>query len=66
MPKLMKLSTFAETYFEEGEAPQPNTLRKLIENNDLPGVRIGKIYYVDIQKLELTGNSLVDQVLLAS
>jgi hypothetical protein len=66
MAKLMKLSTFAKTYFAEGEAPTKATLRKLIDSGDIAGARIGAIYYVDIQKLESTGNSLVDRVLLAS
>jgi len=62
----MKLTNFIETQFKDGEAPDKRTLIKLINNNQLPGKQIGKLYYVDMQRFELTGNSLVDNVLLAS
>lgn len=66
MAKLMKLSSFARSYFAEGEAPTMATLRKLVDSGELAGTRIGSVYYVDIHKFESTGNSLVDRVLLAS
>jgi len=66
MAKLIKLRNFIKTQFEEGEAPDRRTLISLIENGQLPGKRIGRDYYIDLQRFELTGNSLVDNVLLAS
>lgn len=64
MPKLMKISTFANEYFAKGNAPTLATIRGLIDRGELAGQRIGERYYVDVSKLK-TGNKLVDQVLSA-
>lgn len=65
MPKLMKISTFADEYFAKGNAPDIRTIRRLIEEGKLAGQRIGERYYVDVSKMNKTGNKLVDQVLSA-
>jgi len=65
MPKLMKISAFAEEYFAKGSAPTVKTIRTLIDDGRLAGQRIGDLYYVDVSKLHKTGNKLVDQVLSA-
>ena len=64
--RLMKTAEYADRYFCEGSKPAASTIRRWIENGDLPGERIGKVYYVDVGKLEKTGNQLVDRVLQAS
>ena len=65
MKKLMKVSQYQELYFTEGSAPAASTIRRQIDNGDLPGERIGKCYYVNVALLG-TGNKLVDMVLRAS
>ena len=65
MPKLMKISTFADEYFAKGNAPTLSTIRGLIDRGELAGQRIGERYYVDVSKMNKTGNKLVDQVLSA-
>ena len=64
--KLMKISEYRETYFCKGSAPTATTVKRWIQDNHLPGVQIGKIYYIDANKLNMTGNPLVDSVLAAS
>ncbi|MGB0662828.1 MAG: DNA-binding protein [Pontibacterium sp.] len=65
--KLMKVSAYRNKYFEEGSAPSRSTVRRWIDNGELPGEVIGGNYYVNVAKVEqTTGNPLVDQVLLAS
>lgn len=66
MGHLVKLSTFRKVEFQEGEAPTLKTLRKLIDEGELAGKRIGAQYYVDLKQFHKTGNDLVDNVLAAS
>ena len=66
MAKLKKLSSFILDEFEEGEAPTKKTLRKAIDKGVLAGKRVGAQYFVDMDKFNSTGNSLVDKVLQAS
>jgi len=66
MAQLVKLSVFMSTEFAPGHAPTRRTLKKLIETNEIPGKKIGRDYFVDLQKFNLTGDNLVDSVLLAS
>ena len=44
---LATIETFRKTRFAPGSAPDPRTLRKLLERGDLPGRRVGKVWYVD-------------------
>ena len=39
MPKLMKISTFANEYFAKGNAPTLSTIRGLIDRGELAGQR---------------------------
>lgn len=64
--KLMKISQYQRQFFCPGSEPELSTLRKWINNGDLPGVIIGRNFYIDVNKLDLTGNPLVDAVLEAS
>jgi len=66
MAKFVKLSVFIKTQFVAGHAPGRKTLKKLILNKELAGKVIGTNYYVDLEKFNLTGDNLVDSVLLAS
>jgi len=66
MAQYVKLSVFMKTEFADGHAPSRKTLKSLIQKDELAGKQIGRDYYVDLQKFNLTGNSLVDSVLLAS
>jgi hypothetical protein len=64
--KLMKTSEYRIKYFTEGSRPCQATINRWIERGDLPGTKIGSSYYVDVGKTDLTGNPLVDAVLMAS
>jgi len=64
--KLIKLDQFRKDYFAEGSRPALKTIRRQIKSGEIPGKKIGKVYYVDMDKFNLTGNPLVDSVLLAS
>lgn len=62
--RLMKLSEYREKRFPEGSRPSQITLRRWCQNGELPYVRRGNLYYIDLDAEEkITGNSLVDQVL---
>ncbi|WP_268928141.1 MULTISPECIES: hypothetical protein [Gammaproteobacteria] len=41
------------------------TLKKCIDEGELPGQRIGTIYYVDLDRLKVSNNPLVNRVLAA-
>ena len=66
MAQYIKLAVFRETQFVKGHAPLTKTLKSWIVKGELPGKKIGSHYYVDLQKFNLTGNDLVDSVLMAS
>lgn len=62
---LMKATKFRTEYFAKGSEPDIKTLKKCIDDGELPGRRIGTIYYVDLDKLERSNNPLVNKVLAA-
>ena len=64
--QLMLISEYQRLYFVAGSAPSKSTVVRWIANGVLAGEKLGKNYYVDASKLNLTGNPLVDAVLLAS
>lgn len=45
--KLIRLEVFREGYFGEGSRPAMSTLRRWVDNGDIPGKRIGSSYFVD-------------------
>lgn len=47
--RLVRIKTFREICFGDGDAPDPRTVRRGIENGDIPGRRVGGEYYVDIE-----------------
>ncbi len=64
--QLIKVSEYRSRFFEDGSKPATSTVRRWIESGYIPGERIGNLYFVDIAKLDRTGNPLVDMVLSAS
>lgn len=63
--KLMKATQFRKRYFEKGSEPDMKTVKGWIEEGRLPGRQLGSIYYVDVDRLELSNNPLVNRVLAA-
>lgn len=63
--KLMKATKFRLEYFDKGSEPDIKTVKRLIDDGELPGKRIGTIYYVDLDKLKQSDNPLVNRVLAA-
>ena len=63
--RLIKATKFRTEYFCPGSAPAIKTLKKNIDDGDLPGKVIGTIYYVDLDKLSKSDNALVNRVLAA-
>lgn len=63
--KLMKATQFRTKYFEKGSEPDMKTIKRCIEDGELPGQRIGTIYYVDLDRLKQSNNPLVNKVLAA-
>lgn len=64
--KLMSIKTFQDKYFEKSDAPTTATVKKWIEDGTITGRKIGGKYFINVNAFELTGNKLVDDVLLAS
>ena len=65
--RLMSIQRFRKTtdIFEPGSMPSENTLRTWIDDDEIPGKRIGKKYYVDIDALRAQEDVLVGSVLQA-
>ncbi len=63
--KLMKATQFRTRYFEKGSEPDMKTLKKLIDEGELPGQQFGTIYYIDLDRLKMSRNPLVSKVLVA-
>lgn len=63
--KLIKATQFRTRYFEKGSEPDMKTVKRLIDDGELPGQRFGTIYYVDLDRLKLSKNPLVNRVLAA-
>jgi len=63
--KLMNVDEYRETYYTKKSQPSKRTLIKLVKEGELPGRKLGKCYYIDIETAsKLTGNVLVDRVLM--
>lgn len=61
----MKISVYRKKCFAPGSEPSMKTCRNWIDNGIIPGEKIGTHYYVDVSKLDKTGNALVDRILAA-
>lgn len=61
---LMKLSEWRRTRFPEGQAPDVRVCRREIDLGTLPGKRIGRSYYVDVDQERLSsGDDLLDDLM---
>lgn len=49
--RLAKLREFRQSFFTADSAPAESTLRRQIDNDELPGgTRVGHLYYVDLDE----------------
>jgi hypothetical protein len=48
MMNLMKITDYRSKRFAQGSAPDLRTLKRLIDEGELSGKRLGKIYYVEV------------------
>ncbi|KFA98755.1 hypothetical protein [Vibrio sp. ER1A] len=61
---LVKLSEWLKVRFPDGQAPDPRTCRREIDLGTLPGKRIGRTYYVDMEKEKSSsGDAMLDDLL---
>lgn len=60
---LMTVKSFLDKEFK-GEKPTTKWVREQIDAGQIPGRRIGKLYFVDYDKFKAsTGSALADKVL---
>jgi hypothetical protein len=45
--QLISIKLYRQRHFAPGSAPHENTIRRLIREQQLPGRRLGRMYYVD-------------------
>lgn len=63
--KLMTVDEYINVRYSEQSRPRKRTIISHIINGMLPGRKLGKFYYVDIDaEKSSTGNPLMDRVLL--
>lgn len=66
MNKLMDLSEWREKRFTGDKKPSLRTCQNWAANGDIPAIKIGRLWFVDIdQQARQTGNPLIDQFLAA-
>lgn len=53
MTQLVKLSTFIEQHFHVSSRPERATVKSWIDSGEVPGRRIGRDYYVDLDQFEV-------------
>lgn len=65
--KLQTIQQFRKSrdVFEPESMPSENTLRSWIDEGEIPGKRIGRKYYVDLDALKSHDDALVSAVLEA-
>jgi len=64
--QLMSLPEYIKARFVEGSQPDVRTVRNWVENDDIPGLRYGKLYFINVtSECWATGNPLMDKVLAA-
>ncbi len=61
---LVKLNTWRQVRFPYGGAPDPRVCRRQIDLGLLPGKRIGRIYYVEMDSEQYsTGDLQLDELM---
>jgi predicted dehydrogenase len=50
MTNLMKVTEYRMNRFITGSAPDLRTIKKLIDDGELVGKKIGKIYYIEVDE----------------
>jgi hypothetical protein len=50
MTSLMKITEYRQHRFLKGSEPDLRTLKRLIDDGELAGKRLGKIYYIEIDQ----------------
>ena len=63
MTSLMKITEYREQRFTKGSAPDLRTLKRLIDEGELAGKRLGKIYYIEVDS-NLNEFSLMEKGLM--
>lgn len=63
--QLLKLSEFRKKYFAPGSEPDIKTIKSDIDNADLPGMKIGTRYYIDVDRLHFSTSDNVMRILNA-
>lgn len=62
--KLISIQGYIDSKFDPNGAPSPITVRRWCAKGEVPAQKIGGTWYIKIQdKIETTGNPLVDKVL---
>lgn len=66
-PKLMLLSEWRDQRFVGTRKPSVSTIKRWIESGDLPGRKIGGLYYIDLtaESKVFSNNDLINAVLNA-
>ena len=61
--QLISIKLYQQRHFAPGSAPHQNTIRRLIREHQLPGRRLGRMYYVDESAPVTTADALVARVM---
>ncbi len=62
--KLASLKEYAESYYTPGSRPSMERLRRLASRGDIPAVRQGSRWFIDIDKVEHDDvDALVEKIL---
>ena len=59
--KLASLREFGETYYTEKSRPSPARLRRMAERGDIPAIRVGTRWFVDIERFEANNLSTAER-----
>lgn len=67
MSELIKISEFQRRVWgEKGTPLTPHAIRDQLQRDELPGKKIGKLWFIDWTAYQrMTGNALADRVLRA-
>lgn len=57
------IEEFKDRYFAQSKYPSLSTIRRLCEKQELPGRKIGKCWFLDVEKFEANGNPLLYKII---